>query len=57
MSDTVTTPTEGTTRLGMNVVGYIIGIGVFLLLIPVLPLIAVMELVDRLSGDEGESER
>lgn len=54
MSDTVTTPTAGTTRLGMNVVGYIIGIGVFLLLIPVLPLLVVLELVDRFSTDGGE---
>lgn len=50
MSRTVTTPTKGTNRPDMNVVGYIIAAGVLLVLVPVLPLIIVLELIDRLSG-------
>ena len=60
MSRTVTSPTKGKNRGDMNAVGYIIAAGVLLLLVPVLPLIIVLEIVDRLttgSDDEGEDRR
>lgn len=51
MHETVTNPTDGTPRLGMNVVGYSIGGALLLLSLPVLPLLAVLALVDRLTAD------
>ena len=50
MSETGLLPTDRSPRLGMNAIGYLMGIVLFLLLIPVLPLIAVLVLVYRYTG-------
>lgn len=56
MSRTVTSPTKGKNRGDMNAVGYIIAAGVLLVLIPVLPLIIVLEIVERLTSGSGDED-
>jgi hypothetical protein len=49
-TDTVTEPSGEKETVHINVVGYIIAGGVALLLLPVLPLLLVLKLLDR--GDD-----
>lgn len=49
--DTVTRPTEAKQVLHMGVVGYIVLIGVALLLLPLLPLLIVLKLIDMARGN------
>lgn len=48
--DTVTEPTGEKQTIHINVVGYVIAGGVALLLLPVVPLLLVLKLLDR--GDD-----
>jgi hypothetical protein len=53
MSATVTPQREPTSKSGMGIFGWLMFLGMVILLIPLLPVYAVLKLYELIAGDSG----
>lgn len=52
MTDTVTSQREFHSKDGMGVVGYLVAIPIALILLPLLPIVLLIKLVDMVAGSD-----
>lgn len=56
MSETVTPQREPTSKSGMGIFGWLMFLGMVILLIPLLPIYAVLKLYELIAGDSEPRE-